>query len=75
MNAARKNDTVTITLSVEDAAVLVATLQISRDAAMNELCERLIGSPKWRFVRDKQNAHAGVIDIATYNRVVEARSL
>ena len=75
MQVKRKNDVVTVQLTVEEAALLASCLQISRSPAMEELSERLVGSPEWKHVHRKKEAHHGVIPIAIYNAVVEREGL
>ncbi|MGZ3478041.1 MAG: hypothetical protein ACXVCJ_26315 [Polyangiales bacterium] len=75
MKTNRKNDTITIELTIEQAALLAANIAASREDAMVELYERLLGSPAWKHKHKPESAHAGVIDVATYNRVLENHGL
>jgi hypothetical protein len=75
MNVKRKDDTITLQLTVDEAALLASCLQISRSPAMEELSERLIGSPDWKHVHRKREAHHGVIPVAVYNAVLERERL
>jgi len=71
MNTTKKGKSVTIQLTEEEACMLVATLGGTRNAAMIELQERLIGSPVWKFKHQPNSAHNGVLDPALYAEIVE----
>lgn len=75
MKTTRKNDTVTIELSVEEAALVAAYIMSAREAPLVELGEQLCGSPLWKQRRAPKTAHQGVIDPATYARIQEKYSL
>jgi len=71
MKTSRIGDEVTIRISAEEAALLVASLGAARHPKMIELMERIVGSPRWKFVHQPSDAHDGLLAGAFYSEVVE----
>ena len=76
MNTKRNGQTITIELSVEEAALVAAYVGSSRLPAMEELFERLLGSPRWKQIRSNKYAvHPELIAVSEYNAVQEKNQL